>query len=300
MKRSTIQGLLFGLATGLLLIASGCGGGASAQTTVRYRPSRPEAAQEAVADATGSNAGPTEAAAVGFGSFKGRVALQGDFSALAPLYPAGGAPKDGSVCGVMAIPDESVVASNGGLANVFIYLAKAPKQVPPPSSEPVIFDQKSCIFLPHAVIVQTGQPLMILNADAALHNTHTFPKRNTDFNQGVQPNDRSGVKLVYARAESQPIQVKCDVHPWMIAYHLPLDHPYAAVSAADGSFEIKNLPAGKHEFKVWHEKGGELQKSLTVIIKPDAVTEQDISVATSKLAMQPAPATKQIQLSSAR
>lgn len=300
MKRSTTQGLMLGLVVGLLFSASGCGGGAAAHTTVRYRPSRPEAAQEAVADATASGAGPTEAAAEGFGSLKGRVTLQGDFASLAPLYPAGGAPKDGSVCGVMAIPDESVVASNGGLSNVFIYLAKAPKQVPPASAEPVIFDQKSCIFLPHALIVQTGQPLMILNADAALHNTHTFPKRNTDFNQGVQPNDRAGVKLVYARAESQPIQVKCDVHPWMIAYHLPLDHPYAAVSGADGSFEIKNLPAGKHDFKVWHEKGGELQKSLTVTIKANEVTEQEISVATSKLAMQPAPTTKLIQLSSAR
>ena len=68
----------------------------------------------------------------------------------------------------------------------------------------------------------------------------------------------------------------------MTAYHLPLDHPFAAVSAADGSFEIKDLPAGKHEFKVWHEAGKMVEKAFQVTIKPgdNAVT---INVPASKL-----------------
>lgn len=293
-----IAGAMAGL---LLLNAVGCGGGATASTTVKYRPSQPEAAAaEAVAAATPTDAGPTEAAAGGIGSFKGRVVVQGAASSLPPLYPAGAAPKDPTVCGVAAIPNEAVVINDGGLANVFIYLAKAPKTVPPASTTPVIFDQKACVFLPHALVVQTNQPVTILNADAALHNTHTYPKRNSVFNQGVQPNDRDGVKLVYSRAEAQPFQVGCDVHPWMIAYHLPLDHPYGVVSGPDGSFEIKDLPAGKHEFKVWHEKGGELQKALSITIKANETTEQEIPVASSKLAQFDGPASRVIQLSSAR
>jgi plastocyanin len=183
---------------------------------------------------------------------------------------------------------------------VFIYLAKAPKNVPAPPTEPVVFDQKSCIFLPHALVVQTNQPVTILNADGALHNTHTYPKRNSVFNQGVQPNDREGVKLVYTRAEAQPFQVGCDVHPWMVAWHLPLDHPYAAVSGPDGTFEIKDVPAGKHEFKIWHEKGGELQKAYSVTIKPNEPTEVEIPVPAAKLALFQGPASKVIQLSSTR
>jgi hypothetical protein len=34
------------------------------------------------------------------------------------------------------------------------------------------------------------------------------------------------------------------------------DHPYAAVSEADGRFRIKNLPAGERTFQFWHEKSG--------------------------------------------
>ncbi len=300
MTHSVLHTLIAGSAAiALAISAAGCGGGAAASTTVRYRPSRPEAATEAVAAAT-TDGGPTEAAATGFGSFQGRVLIQGDLTSPPDLYAAGSAPKDTSVCGVSAIPNETVVINNGGLANVFIYLAKAPKNVPPPQTEPVVFDQKSCIFLPHALVVQTNRPVMILNADGALHNTHTYPKKNTDFNQGVQPNDRAGVKLVYTRPEVQPFQVKCDVHPWMEAYHLPLDHPYAVVSGPDGSFTINDVPAGTHEFKVWHEKGGVLEKAFSVTIKPNEPTKMDISVPASKLAQLQGPASKVIQLSSTR
>ena len=40
------------------------------------------------------------------------------------------------------------------------------------------------------------------------------------------------------------------------------DHPYMAVTDEDGKFEIKNLPAGKHTFKVWHEKVGYLKSVI--------------------------------------
>lgn len=282
MQQLTVIGLMLTLAAA----ASGCGGGAMAKTTVRYRPANPDAVSgdAAVAATTDAAATPGDAAASGIGSFTGTVVVQGDVSSPPPKYAKGAAPKDTDVCGIEQIPDESVVVKDGKLANVFIYLAKAPKNAPTVSTDPIIFDQKSCIFKPHVLIVQTKQVVKILNSDGVLHNTHTYPSRNSSFNQGVKPNDTVGVDLLYTRAESEPFQVGCDVHPWMIAFHLPVDHPYAAVSDADGKFEIKDLPAGKHEFKVWHEKGGLLQKSLSVIIKPNEPTEMEIPVPASKLA----------------
>ena len=32
-----------------------------------------------------------------------------------------------------------------------------------------------------------------------------------------------------------------------------------AVSGEDGTFEIKNIPAGKHEFQLWHEVPGYIE-----------------------------------------
>jgi len=285
----------------LLLIAAaclpGCGGGASATPTVRFLPSEAAAPGEA---APGATAAPstTEVVAGGMGTLKGKVVFQGEYKPLSPQYAKGAAPKDPAVCGAEAIPDESVIVSDGGLANVFVYLAKAPKgEFPAASSEPVIFDQKYCVFKPHAIIARTGQIVKILNSDGVLHNTHTYPQRNTSFNQGIQPNDQTGIDLKYTKPETKPLMVGCDVHPWMKAYHLPVDHPFAAVTAADGTFEIKDLPSGKHDFKVWHEKGGELQKSLSVTIKPNETTEIEIPVAAAQLARFEGPSPQTIQLS---
>jgi plastocyanin len=279
------------------VLLSGCGGGAGATPTVRYLPSQPDATG-ATTDTIAAPGAATEVATGGIGTLRGRVVYQGDPPNLPPLYAKGAAPKDPEVCGAEAAPNQSIVVNNGGLANVFIYLAKAPAgEIPAAPSEPAIFDQKYCVFKPHALLVRTGQTVKVLNDDNVLHNTHTYPKRNTGFNKGVAQNDRDGVDLVYSRPEAQPLQVGCDVHPWMIAWHLPLDHPFAAVSSDDGTFEIKDLPSGKHQFKVWHEKGGELEKALAVVIKPGETTEIEIPVPAAKLSQFQGPAAKSIQLS---
>lgn len=276
-----------GLFAALLLMGtvSGCGKlvtGANAVPTVKYRP---DANAVAATETTGGTeeTGAADVAADGVGTLKGRVVYDGDFSPLPVLFAKGAAAKDPAVCGAEAIPDERILVSEGGLANVFVYLEKAPKGVKAqdvPGN--VDFDQKTCIFLPHAMVIRTKQVVTVLNDDAAAHNTHTYPKRNSPFNSVVQPNDRNGVPLKYDLAEKEPVSVGCDIHPWMQAYHLPLEHSFAAVSSADGTFEIKDLPAGKHEFKVWHEVGKMLEKSLVVVVKPGD-NEITIKVAPSKL-----------------
>ena len=56
-------------------------------------------------------------------------------------------------------------------------------------------------------------------------------------------------------AEGPPIQYKCTIHGWMTGYVRIFDHPYYAVTDADGKFEIKNAPAGKYRIVYWHENG---------------------------------------------
>ncbi|MBC8116039.1 MAG: hypothetical protein H7062_16755 [Candidatus Saccharimonas sp.] len=269
----------------LLVTGSGCGklvNGANSATTVKYRPASKEAVAEttAVAVAATTDAAPGE---VGVGTLKGRVVYVGSYTPLAPLFAKGAAAKDPSVCGAGVIPDESILVKDGGLANVFIYLDKIPKgAVIPAVGNPILFDQKVCIFTPHAMLVRVKQTVKVLNADGVAHNTHTYPKKNTDFNNIVNPNDRNGIDVTYGQPEKEPFRVGCDIHSWMTAYHLPLDHPFGAVSAADGTFEIKDLPAGKHEFKVWHEAGKMVEKAFVVTIKPGD-NEVTINVPASKL-----------------
>jgi len=52
----------------------------------------------------------------------------------------------------------------------------------------------------------------------------------------------------------------------MSAYVLVLDHPYAAITDEKGHFEIPDLPVGDHEFRVWQESAGWLDKHYAVTI----------------------------------
>ena len=55
---------------------------------------------------------------------------------------------------------------------------------------------------------------------------------------------------------NKPVYVHCNIHGWMSAYAAALDHPYAAITGKDGSFEIKNVPVGAEVMiYAWHEKG---------------------------------------------
>ena len=229
----------------------------------------PVAANESPADAKAPEPKPTPAPAKKItdpnatGSFFGKIVLDGDAPELAPLAKADDENlKDKEVCGMGDVPDESLVVGEGnGIANVFVYLRRAPKGFKSePPAEAVILDQKGCVFTPHVALIQAGQKVLVRSSDAIQHNVHTFPARNQGANVLIKPNDQEGIELDYSRAESEPIQVKCDIHAWMASYHLILDHPFMAVSDATGAFKIDDLPAGEYEFRVWHERGGLLER----------------------------------------
>jgi hypothetical protein len=60
------------------------------------------------------------------------------------------------------------------------------------------------------------------------------------------------------------VPFECNVHGWMHAWVGVLPHPFYATSGQDGSFSIKNLPAGTYTIEAWHEKLGTQQQTVTV------------------------------------
>jgi len=275
-----------------LVVVVGCGGDSNTSTTDAPSASKKSepAASELATESTDAPAEPTETAATeapaaepksaktekkkpadpnATGSFVGTVVLDGDAPELAALVEKGNETvKDKEVCAAQTVPDESLIVGDGsGIANVFVYLRRAPKgyksEVP---SESVVLDQKGCTFTPHVALIQAGQKVVVKSSDNCQHNIHTFPKRNQGTNLLIKPNDQEGVELAYPKAETDPLQVKCDIHAFMSSYHLVLDHPFMALTDANGKFQIDGLPAGDYEFRVWHEKGGLLEKAYEVTV----------------------------------
>jgi len=162
--------------------------------------------------------------------------------------------------------EEQVVADeSGNLANVVVYIkaddpaalgGEAPK-------EAAVLDQKGCMYEPHVLAMMVGQELKVKNDDPFLHNVHSLAQTNPAFNFG-QPNKDPG-KPVEPPKAAENIKVKCDVHPWMNAYIIVLEHPFFAVSKEDGSFTIKGTPPdGDYTLAAWHESLGTQEAKVTV------------------------------------
>jgi hypothetical protein len=199
----------------------------------------------------GGQAAAAASTGTGWGTLKGRFTFSGAVPAPRPLV----VDKDTEVCsrGGMKLVDRSVMVdpSTKGLANVVVFARKATrvKDASPPE-KPLVFDQKQCEFLTPVFAARVGQPVDVRNSDPIGHNTNIA---GSSFNQLIP----AGQGTVYKpEAETgMPTMVTCNIHPWMKAYAVFRKDGYVAVSAADGSFAIPDLPAGETiEFQVWHER----------------------------------------------
>lgn len=59
----------------------------------------------------------------------------------------------------------------------------------------------------------------------------------------------------------------------MRAYAGVVDHPFWAVTRADGSFALEGLPAGTYTLEAWHERQGKRTAQVTVAEGATAAVE---------------------------
>jgi plastocyanin len=196
------------------------------------------------------------ASAAEWGSLKGRFVVDGTAPKPDPLVVT----KDQFCIDKKPKNQSLLVSDKNELADAVIYVllgAGEKIEVHPDYAaglnQTVVLDNNGCSFHPHIAFVRTGQPFEIKNSDPVGHNTNVTLTKNASFNDLIAAGNNS--KKTFTKAEVMPMPVRCNIHPWMEGSVLVLEHPYAAISGADGTFEIKNIPAGKHKFKLWHESG---------------------------------------------
>jgi plastocyanin len=165
-----------------------------------------------------------------------------------------------------------VVNENSTLQSVFVYIGKGVKNKIK-SKQTVTLDQKGCAYAPRVFGMVAGETLIVKNGDKTKHNFHLLGKNkyNRSANAGktikrtIKKAGSLKLKKKKGKLKSRVMsKIKCDVHPWMVAYVGVMKHPFFSVTGEDGSFEIADLPEGKYTLIAWHEKLGTQTQEFSV------------------------------------
>jgi hypothetical protein len=193
-----------------------------------------------------------------WGSFRGRFVYEG----TPPQPEKINVTKDTDVCGKHHLVDESLlVGPDGGIKNVVVWVMSKNVKINPEYDKligkVVTFDNKGCRFEPHVLPVWWKKEVIdIHNSDPIGHNSNMQPLGDEGINPLLPPNGEAKYQFQANRPPFAPVSVTCNIHPWMKGWIVARDNPYTAVSKADGTFEIKDLPVGELEFRAWQEKSG--------------------------------------------
>jgi hypothetical protein len=195
------------------------------------------------------------------GAVKGHVKLSGKAPGN-PIIRMGMDPMCAKLNTGKRTVQETVVASaDGSLANVFVKLQGSFPSSPVPA-EPVLVDQRACIYTPRVFGARVGQILRVRNSDELHHNVHSLSARGNGFN--VSQPKAGMVQEFRLKDEETMLRVTCDVHRWMTAFVGVVSHPYFGTSGGDGTFAIGNVPAGTYTIQTWHERYGALSQTVRV------------------------------------
>jgi len=203
------------------------------------------------------SSGPLAHADAPKGSIKGTVLFEGEPPERAKLV------RDSDpYCNKTEKLSEDFVVTKGKLKDVLVRIkvGTAGKHAAP--SAPVVIDQQQCMYTPRVVGVMAGGKLAVRNSDGTFHNVHGTV--NGKFLWNKPQAEKSPDLTVDVPQAGDVIDIVCDVHPWMHSYAVVTDHPFFAVTGADGAFEIKGLAPGDYTLEAWHPKLG--TKTMTVKI----------------------------------
>ncbi len=105
-------------------------------------------------------------------------------------------------------------------------------------------------FTPHVLIVERGTEVDFPNLDPFFHNVFSlFDGKRFDLG-------------LYASGETRPVLfnrvgvsfIFCNIHPQMSAIVVAVETPYFAVTDQQGSFAINDVPEGRYQLRLWHER----------------------------------------------
>jgi hypothetical protein len=127
----------------------------------------------------------------------------------------------------------------------------------------VTLTQTACNYTPRVSVAIAGQALAVKNADRTYHNVHAWIAEKTAWNES-HPAEAPDVRKDDVGKPGEVLELRCDVHPWMHAYVVVNDHPFAVVTGDDGAFTLTGLAPGTYVVEAWHPVLGLQTAKVTV------------------------------------
>jgi len=114
-------------------------------------------------------------------------------------------------------------------------------------------------LVPRVTTLRTTLEITITNADPHGHNILAHVFNNAPFNHLLHAGE--SIQGQFPKPEALPMRLGDVIHPWLEGYIHVSEHPYHAVSTANGTLLISNVPKGKWTFVVWHERAGYVKEA---------------------------------------
>jgi hypothetical protein len=158
---------------------------------------------------------------------------------------------DESVCGTKA--ESPVTATAKGLAGVIVWIADAKTGKALPVEKRLELSSEKCALDPRVQAVVVGTTMNVYNEDRLLHKLIFIGGAHDTLTK--MPFFNSGQMVASERLATKPgiVEVRCALHAWTHGYIAVFDHPYFAVTDANGAFTIDSLAPGTYKMMVWHE-----------------------------------------------
>jgi plastocyanin len=178
--------------------------------------------------------------------------------------------QDATVRGTVNVLHHS--KTDSGSSDVVVWLTGT-KETPSPGPTARLL-QKNKQFTPHVLAVTVGTEIEFPNQDPFFHDVFSI-YHGKPFDLGLY---ESGQVRRVRFSEPGVSYIFCNIHPEMSAAVIALTTPHFAITAPEGSFQIRHVPPGQYKLGVWYELAPDSE--LTSLSRDIEVASGDNTVGT--------------------
>jgi hypothetical protein len=182
------------------------------------------------------------------------------------------------------ILDEFTVAGDKSLKDVVVLLTDVKKGKPFKFQPPTI-EARDCRFLPFITVVKDQAEVTVINMDPVMHDiqayetSHLGPRvlfntplpmnphhqRNVDSDSHEHLAGQPMTQQIHMTKGRRFFVMQCGFHAYMESWGMAVDNPYYALTAADGSFSLPDVPPGEYTLMAWHPSVGTTMEAKVTV-----------------------------------